>query len=503
MKLIRFTKAALLMMLLIGTSSIYSCKKDKKAKEEVVPPVVIPPVVDNSLQVNVDFSLNSSGTLLKKDLIGTYCPQKWVNAGKIYDKVNVLDPLSVDFHKVNLPNGTNIASDGTWNDITDAGQPSQKTILNSLTLAGVSIHLGMESVPRAMRGDAVKVQRLFKTSIDKVRSYTGNDVEIYYQILNEPELDTSVEWGYYPNFELFWTDFLNAYISLANKRLTDPKIKIGAPGFELDRWLSNFISRLTNSSTNKVQLADGQMHTIDLDFLAYHNYLNWNDAAISLSDTQTAVDKMNKFYNGIAAYRTLYPNVKLFCTEYSWLKSPFNNVNDAANNSYRNCARTLELTKFALEQLTKTDRFYWAQSMGQSASFGDDYFTLENYDWDTKNYKYRSGFYAFWLYQKMPINRNVTTYDATKLNALASSENGKYYVVIWNRTASSQTIKLNINNVNTSNLKYDMYLINSSSFTYGRNNGKTPALTQTGLVKNITNVTLEPEATVYIELYPN
>ncbi|TCC88630.1 hypothetical protein EZ428_18510 [Pedobacter frigiditerrae] len=501
--LIRLTyllKAGLFTMLVMGMTSFCSCKKEKKQVTGTVQPVSVPVVTDNRLQVDVDFSRTHEGVSLKKDLLGTYCPQKWVNAGKIYDQVNVLAPLGVKFHKLNLPNGTNISADGTWNDITDAGQPSQKTIVNNLIAAGVGIHLGMESVPRAMRGDAEKVQRLHGTSFEKVRSYVGGNVDIFYQILNEPELDSSIEWGYYPNFELFWTDFVNAYIGLANKRLTDANLKIGAPGFELDRWLAMFMDRLTNPATNKVQLSDGKMHGINLDFLAYHNYLNWSDNAIAQSSTQTAVDKMNRFYNGTAAYRSLQPNVKLFCTEYSWLKSPYSSVNDLANNSYRHCARTLELTKLALEQLTKTDRFYWAQSMGQSASFGDDFFTLENYDWDSKNYKYRSGFYAFWIYNKMPVNRNMVTYDLAKINSFVASENGRYNVVVWNKTATSQTIKLSFKGLNTASLKYDLYAINSKSFSYGRNNGKLPSITQTGMVAELGEVILEPEATIYVEM---
>ena len=124
-------------------------------------------------------------------------------------------------------------------------------------------------------------------------------------------------------------------------------------------------------------------------------------------DTQSAKDKMSKFYDGIAPYRSSHPNVKLFCTEYSWLKSPFNVINDAANNSYRHCARTLELMKLAVEELDLTDKIYWAQSMGQSADFGDDYFTLENYNWNSNKYKYRAGYYAFWLYHKMPEVRKL------------------------------------------------------------------------------------------------
>ena len=177
----------------------------------------------------------------------------------------------------------NIANDGTWNDIIANGQPSQKTILNLLQSAGVGIHLGIESIPRDLRGDTEGVQRLFSTAMTKVRNYVGNEEEIHFQILNEPELPKSVEWGYHPDFQLFWKDFVNAYIALANKRLNDPKLKIGAPGFELDIWLNEFISRLTNSATNKVQLSDGSTHTIDLDFISYHNYLNWNDAPIAQS----------------------------------------------------------------------------------------------------------------------------------------------------------------------------------------------------------------------------
>lgn len=492
----------LLFFLILAGAMAISCSKNKSVNIPEPPKNEEPPT-GSELAVTIDFTSNDgAGPDLNKELLGTYSPQKWINAAKIYDKANVLDPIKVPFHKVNLPNVHNIAGDGTWNDIFDAGQPSQKSILNSLRSAGVGIHVGIESIPNALRGDAEKVQRLFTTSLAAVRTYVGNDVDIYYEILNEPELDSSVEWGYHPNFELFWSDFKNAYIALANKRLSDPKIKIGGPGFELDRWLSVFMEKLNNPATGTVQLADGSMHTISLDFISYHNYLNWDDAPLAQLNTQPALDKMNIFFNGIVTYRTAHPAVKLFCTEYSWLKSPFNNVNDVANNGYRNCARTLELAKLANEQLLHTDRFYWAQAMGQSADFGDDYFTLENFDWNTGMYKYRSGYYAFWIYQQLPKARNTITYESDKLNGLASSANGKYYAVVWNRTGENQTIKLNLTKINTANYNYNMYVINSTTFTYAKGNPKTPALTKTGVANNIAGIVLEKEATVFLELTP-
>ncbi len=467
---------------------------DNDFKPSVVDAIISPVEIDFTSSPNVEENL-------VKNLIGTYSPQKWVNADKIYHKTNVLEPLSVPFHKVNLPNVDNIVNDGTWNDISDKGQPSQKTILNLLKSARVGIHLGIESVPRQMRGDAEKVQRLFSTAMTKVRNYVGNEEEIHFEILNEPELPQSVEWGYYPDFNLFWKDFLNAYIALANKRLTDPNLKIGGPGFELDGWLNQFINKLTDPSTNKVILSDGSTHTIDLDFISYHNYLNWDNAPIVQADTKSAKDKMTRFYNGIAQYRSTHPEVKLFCTEYSWLRSPFDSVNDAANNSYRHCARTLELTKLAVDELVLTDRFYWAQSMGQSAEFGDDYFTLENYDWDTNNYKYRAGYYAFWLYQKMPTKRYTISYDEMKLNGMASSANGKFYLVVWNITNRNQTVKFILDNINLADYKYHMYIIDSKSFHYINGNDKLPKITESGVASDIKNITLEKEATVYIEVF--
>ncbi|MFD1255453.1 hypothetical protein ACFQ3S_01475 [Mucilaginibacter terrae] len=503
-------KSALCAVIMLGFV-FSSCGSKQTAPQPQEPPVVVPPVIQppisTALPVVIDFTRTAdAGSALNQELIGGYSPQKWVNASKIYDKANVLDALSLPFSKVNLPNVTNIASDGTWNDINDGGQPSQRSILTSLVSAGVGIHLGIETVPAALRGDAAKVQKIFNTSLTKVRGYIGNDVEIYYEILNEPELAAaSVEWGYYPDFELFWKDFLNAYIALANKRLTDPNLKIGGPGFELTRWMTQFISKLTDPATNKVQLSDGSTQTIDLDFISYHNYLNWDDNPIAQSNIQTAIDKMNTFYNAVAAYRTSHASVKLFCTEYSWLKSPFNAINDAANNSYRSCARTLELTKLAIEQLPRTNRFYWAQTMGQGFGGGDDYFTLQNYDWDSKKYRYRSGAYALWMYQRMPASRSYMTFDGTKLNGFASAAGGRYYLAVWNRTGTAQSIQLNLSNINTANLNYDMYAINSNTFNYSASsafgNAKTPAITKTGAASTIGEITLEKEATIYIELY--
>src|SRR5690606_352553 len=350
-----------LLFLLILATTICTLTALSCGRNTPTPPKKDAPSSGNQLTVTVDFTSNlGSEADLNKELLGTYSPQKWINAAKIYDKANVLDPISVPFHKVNLPNVDNIAADGTWNDIIDAGEPSQRSIFNLLKSAGVDIHVGIESIPRTMRGDATKVQRLFTTSLATIREYLGPDTEINYEILNEPELDASIEWGYHPNFELFWTDFKNAYIALANQRLTDPKVKIGGPGFELDIWLTSFMEKLNNPETNTVSLADGSTQPIILDFISYHNYFNWGDESLAQLTAEAAVDKMNIFYNGIAAYKAVYPSVKLYLTEYSWLKSPFDKINDAANNSHRHCARTLELIKIANERLACVDRIYWA-----------------------------------------------------------------------------------------------------------------------------------------------
>src|SRR5690606_10249478 len=101
--------------------------------------------------------------------------------------------------------------------------------------------------------------------------------------------------------------------------------------------------------------------------------------------------------------------------------------------------------------------------------------------------------------QQLPKERNTMIYDVDKLNGLASSStDGKYYVVLWNRSDLSQTIKLHLTHINANDFNYDMYLINSASFSYFNGNNKTPTLTKSGVANTIDDIVLEKEATVFL-----
>jgi len=433
----------------------------------------------------VDFT-RSGGTALNKNTVGGFCPQKWLDASQIYSMTHVLSPLSMPFNCVNLPNiyEVHILSDGTWKD----SSPSQKVIFDNMRAAGMGIHVKMEAIPKGsgIRGDADKTRRLFNSSYDAVKEFSGN-ADIYYEILNEPEL-SDLEWGY-ASFDAFWKDFKNAYIALAAKRTVTPRLKIGGPGFANTQWLIQFVNRL-------------KLESVKLDFISFHYYLDWRDAqSLDQYNGQGAIDRMNSLVNGISSYKSIInPNLKLFCTEFNWtngdggLASGYCKV---AQNGYKNCARSLEALKLIIDQLGAVDRFYWAQSVGQK----NDFFTLENYDASSGKYAYRSGYYAHWMFNSMASTRRHFQSDS-KIGGLASSNDDKHHVTVWNRSDLSQILKLNIKTPNASNTySYRLHIIDASTFSFALGNNKMPHYT-TGTLSNLGTIFLASEATAYIEILP-
>ena len=93
------------------------------------------------------------------------------------------------------------------------------------------------------------------------------------------------------------------------------------------------------------------------------------------------------------------------------------------------------------------------------------------------------------------------SFDESKLNGMAASADGKLYLVVWNITGRKQTLELFFENINLAEYNYDLYLIDSQSFSYTDGNNKLPKITESGVASDIKNITLEKEATVYIEVF--
>ncbi|BCM91585.1 hypothetical protein IAD21_03460 [Abditibacteriota bacterium] len=234
-----------------------------------------------------------------------------------------------------------------------------------------------------------------KINFDYARHFQGTGCS--YEIWNEPDMPE-------PNSKMFFSgtpsDYGQLYgRSVAGIRAGDMDAPIGGPAIAYDLgYLTPILSQ-------------------PMDFASIHGYANW----------QTQIGGMQR----ALAQR---PELPIYLTEYASFSSlPPNGPQSRSEGA----ARFFEDVK-GLLACTDVTKVYWAQWLDAGDGPGMGLIT-----WDGHR---KALFNAFKIYGDMPVDRSAVVPDVAEgVDALASSDEHRAGVVVWNTSAIERTVTVQLN----------------------------------------------------------
>lgn len=455
-------------------------------------------LLNNSTSVKgqIDVEINLSATLYPiENKYGGYTPEKVLWVDKIYDSEKTLAPLNSKYHRFQLDVNKQQA-DGTWID----EYSSQQWILKNSQSLGLTNFVTINTHPN-VKGDSEKMKNFF-TSIANALVKIADGKDIYLELFGEPDLDGWIWYTGYTSFTRFYNEFKFAMECIAPIRAEHPNLKVGGCGFawggtDNDSWYKGFTRQLITDN-------------IDIDFVSYHHYYEW-DGRTSLEDS--GVSDVTARYNRAKQEFDYYAEnskhePEFIISEFSWTYGDWNTSFDKcqAFATYKNCARAFEtLVYMGNETLKGVDKIFWAQSVGQwIEGWGEtyDYWTFYPFvSWhfyqngETK-YTYNAAYYAFWFYGQMKGDYQELVFPNSKLGGIASSDKETCYVAIWNRTLEEQSFNLSLIDADVDeNFNIKAYYVDDES--YNREN----QYPQSVSISNLKSIHLGAEACMMFKFW--
>ncbi len=253
----------------------------------------------------------------------------------------------------------------------------------------------------------------------------------YHEIYNEPD-----------NRD-FFAGTVQDYIALYETgvraiRAADPDAVVGGPALAFtDAWIEPFLGHVTRSR-------------LPLDFFSFHYYPGVPYKAQSIRGVvETMRDALGK-------HREL-ATTEMHLTEYNSL--PINYPEDGPQQKHRLAAQLLSDFAYFITQPSLT-KVFWAQFMDTG---GGNWSGLISIDGHRK-----AAFNAWKLYSMMPVDRRAVTIEGPEgIGGMASSDEHRAGLLVWNLSGASRSVKLSLDGAPFSRGTLRVYRIDAEHASWG------------------------------------
>jgi hypothetical protein len=186
---------------------------------------------------------------------------------------------------------------------------------------------------------------------------------------------------------------------------------------------------------------------LPLDFFSYHSY--GSEFKEYLYRTNIVREKLTA--------RPQFHMTEMHMNELNIIPAPWEH-DDTPLNGHEFIPHIFECIQDLLEE-TDVTLIHWAQWLNS----GVDHLGMV----DTEGIL-KPAYHAFWMYAFMPVDRYpVQLSPATTLKAMASADDDKACILVWNTSSLVKPVHLSIDDINFEVDSMDCYTINEHS--YGRN----------------------------------
>jgi hypothetical protein len=398
--------------------------------------------------VTVDLAATQAAVRHK---FGTYRSEERADWDKIYDVDSTLGPLGMVSNRMQISlEDAEIAADGTWTD----AKGTQRGILRLLAKSSaddVLVTVGFPWTARAQKfiaggfTDAAWRPYFLRVYSTLAKALAGAAVgkPVLVEIFGEPDLGVW-DWVYGKDR----TRVFDIARMVHDEFRRYPGFKVGGLGFACPEQDFICLPRYVDAF---VDYAKG--HGMRFDFWSFHAYLGWTDAT-DTSQYPPAPGPYN-FASRAAKFRAALQRKGLggatvVCTEYAWQDGDgatswgFKDAKKSARRSmtdHRSAARALHAIDI-VRATPGVDRAYWAQGVGTAFGPPDQKYAYAYNPlvvYHNGAYRYKAGYYAFWMYGKLAGARGVAAVASNpKLGVLAT----KRGVIVYNKSPAAQPVSL-------------------------------------------------------------
>lgn len=255
----------------------------------------------------------------------------------------------------------------------------------------------------------------------------------YHEVYNEPD-----------NRDFFSGSVqdYNALYETAAKaiRKADPDAAVGGPALAFtDAWIEPFLDRVTRNR-------------LPLDFFSFHYYPGVPYKARSVRELVDQISVELDRYPELTA-------TEMHLTEYNAL--PINYPEDGPQQKHRLAAQLLDDFAYFVTRPALT-KVFWAQFMDTG---GGNWSGLVSIDGHRK-----AAFNAWKMYARMPVDRRLVTVDGPPgLRGIASSDEHRSGLVVWNLTGADQPLRLRLANIPFARGTLRVYRIDADHASWGDN----------------------------------
>lgn len=263
------------------------------------------------------------------------------------------------------------------------------------------------------------------------RHYREEGIRIAYnEIYNEPDCN-----GVF--FSGTWDDYVEMYIHAANGlKAGDSDAVVGGPStaFPEQTGRANLLHFLDRVDAENAPL----------DFFSYHSY--GYDQKQYLMRTRVVRAALSE--------RPEFDTTELHFNEYNAVLQPF-----TPHNETEHTMGAVQMLNSFEELLDETDvtLAHWAQYM-------DNIF--EQLGMIGTNGKTKVGYFAFWAYSRMPVDRVAVENLPKGVRAMAGADEERTGLLLWNETKMEKDISLTINVNRQENKTYRVYRMDDASDPY-------------------------------------
>lgn len=247
----------------------------------------------------------------------------------------------------------------------------------------------------------------------------------YYEIWNEPDLQPVFFTGTKEQFfEIY------KYGALGVKR-ADPDALVGGPAISFDQtWIEPFLDYV-------------QAEGLPLDFFSYHTYGTASNVVEEIREILKRRPELDKVETIITEYNTYVPATSEFTT-------------GGAIEKYEAASFLLQEFKYFVEQ-PDIHSVYWAQ-YNDPEVFGQG---VDRCGLLTLDGRRKAAFNAFKIYADMPVERKLLVSQDEAIDGMASADENRACVVLWNRSDEERDVELNLRGYNVSHGRFKLYRIDA------------------------------------------
>lgn len=395
--------------------------------------LVITSVLWSQTTINIDASVYSGHVYEKK--FDFFVPANIPASNRLSDAgsklVRVVVPIDGGgfYSPIVTKNGQNLEYDFTWVD----------NFISQIVASGADIMLCYAFLPPALaptntsapsnNADWTEFNRVWANHFWTEFGITS------FEIYNEPD------------WEFFFTENFNDYTELFKyahdgiMQSTVPSPKIG--GLSLANsisWVGPFLDYVNNNN-------------LQLDYVTYHAQNN------TVGDFGTKYHV--RYLSIVDQINQRNMDIDIYLNEFSY------DINPSPGDIYTRveCANWFfDTFKFVSESCPKLTKFH--KTIVDNGNFAPQwaYNGLIREDGIP-----RAKYNAFLMFSMMADDGLQTTVDNSNVGCIATINDDKLTVAVWNRTNFNQTININIDNVNQSVIYKDVYLIDRNNSSYEDN----------------------------------